>query len=123
MDINDSAPELESSYSSPARSTAAVQSAIPIPSYFAISPIVLSEDDESECGYAGGVNHFVILDSDSELPSNPESSAAEVSGLGSVTDFGESDVERLKIKAESLSLYAQIQVEKSAVEWTEAESS
>ena len=65
----------------------------------------------------------MISDSDSELSLNPESSAAEASGLGSVMDFGKSNVERLKIKAESLSLYAQIQVKKSAVEWTEAESS
>ena len=116
--------ELESSYSSPACSTAAVQSAVPIPSHFAISPIVLSKDNKSECGYAGGVNHFVISDSDSELSSDSKSSAAKGSGLGSIMDFGESDVERLKIiKAESLSLYAQIQVEKSAVEWMEAESS
>jgi len=121
MDINDSAPELESSYSSPACSTAAVQSVVPIPSHFAISPIVLSKDNKSECGYA--VNHFVILDSDSELPSDPESSAAEASSLGSIVDFGKSDVERLKIKTESLSLYAQTQIKNSAVEWMEAESS
>ena len=46
-----------------------------------------------------------------------------MSGLGSVMDFGESDVERLKKKAESLGLYTQIWVKRSAVEWTEAESS
>ena len=64
MDINglDLGPE-------PAHLTGAVQLAVPIPSDFDISLIVLTEDNESECGYAGRVNHIVISDSDSKIPS------------------------------------------------------
>ena len=85
-----------------------------------ISPITIiieDDSDESECGYVGGVNHIIILDSDSELPL--ESLAAQMSSEGSVTEFDESDIEKMK---ERVSLYAQIEAVKSAKQWAVAEA-
>ena len=45
---------------------------------------------------------------------NPELSEAKV------TDFGKSDIEELKKKVKSVTLYAQIEVSKSMKEWKKA---
>ncbi len=51
-----------------------------------------------------------------------ESSAADVSDFSSITDFDNSDIERLVKGAEKgWSLYEEMQVVKSAGEWQQAE--
>lgn len=82
--------------------------------------IIIDSDNKSECGYTGGVNQF--LTSDSEVELSWESSAADVSDFSSITDFDNSDIERLVKGAEKgWSLYEEMQVVKSAGEWQQAE--
>jgi hypothetical protein len=108
MDMPNAASSLD-----PATQQESAQSPLPI-------QIQVDVDSKSECGYQGGVNHYVT---DDNMGSDSQQGGSDAR-YETMSEFDEGDVEEMRMHATNMkeSLYSQIQVHKSMEEWKNTEA-